>query len=635
MTRLRQLKTSFTSGEIAPELLGRGDLRAYDNGAATLQNVLIHPTGGVTRRPGFYFVDGVPSKARLIPFEFNTEQTYLMVLLDYQMMIFRDGVKRATITTPWSEAQITRLTWTQSADTLLICHRDVPPQTVSRTSDTAWHIDPWTYVTDDKTDKTYQPFYKYAPATMTLTPSGTEGAVTVTASGDIFKPQHVGTHMRIGGKEVRVSEYASPTVIVCETIETLASSDPTVDWSEQSFSDIRGWPTCCAFHQDRLVIGGSRDLPNRLWFSKSGDLFNFNLGEGLDDEAIEFAILSDQINAVHALFSGRHLQVFTSGAEWMVTGSPLTPTTVQLNRQTRIGSYLKRYIPPVNVDGATLFVGRTGQELREFLYADVEQAYQANDLALLSTHLYRDPIDQAFDPKRRILFTPLSDGRMAALTLYRTEKVSAWSVIETQGAFESVTVVGDEVYVLVRRENNARRIERLDENSLLDAALVGETYTPVKNWSGLEHINGYDVMIVADGIVQPNQTVKNNQITLKKPASHVQVGLAYTHKITPMPPNANSVNGAGRAARMINGVFRLHQTQDFKIDTGRGIKDIPLTALGHGTKFDQKEKAITRDVTLRSYGWHKDGTKSLWQIESQMPLSFTLLSVTMEIKVND
>ena len=56
MTRQRLSKTNFTSGEISAELLGRGDLTAYDNGAALLRNVFILPTGGVTRRPGLRFV---------------------------------------------------------------------------------------------------------------------------------------------------------------------------------------------------------------------------------------------------------------------------------------------------------------------------------------------------------------------------------------------------------------------------------------------------------------------------------------------------------------------------------------------------------------------------------------------------
>src|SRR5690606_3980011 len=142
---------------------------------------------------------------------------------------------------------------------------------------------------------------------------------------------------------------------------------------------------------------------------------------GLDDEAIEFSILSDQVNAIRGIFSGRHLQVFTSGAEWMVTGDPLSPTNVQIRRQTRVGSMTGRYIPPVNVDGATLFVARNGEQIQEFLYTDIEQAYQVSDLALVSRHIIPVPADQDFDQRRRMLFIVREDGRLATLTIFRSE----------------------------------------------------------------------------------------------------------------------------------------------------------------------------------------------------------------------
>ena len=50
MPAIKRTKTSFTAGELAPELLGRADLRAYENGARRLRNVVIQPTGGVSRR---------------------------------------------------------------------------------------------------------------------------------------------------------------------------------------------------------------------------------------------------------------------------------------------------------------------------------------------------------------------------------------------------------------------------------------------------------------------------------------------------------------------------------------------------------------------------------------------------------
>ncbi len=57
MSRIRNVKTTFTAGEVSSSLLGRGDLRAYDNGALSLTNVFIQPTGGVTRRAGLRFPD--------------------------------------------------------------------------------------------------------------------------------------------------------------------------------------------------------------------------------------------------------------------------------------------------------------------------------------------------------------------------------------------------------------------------------------------------------------------------------------------------------------------------------------------------------------------------------------------------
>src|SRR5690606_20281495 len=162
-------------------------------------------------------------------------------------------------------------------------------------------------------------------------------------------------------------------------------------------------------------------------------------------------------NAIRAVFSGRHLQVFTSGAEWMVTGDPLTPSSLQVKRQTRVGSPVDRSVPPRDVDGATLFVSRNGRELREFLYADVEQAEQA----------------------------------------------TAWTRQETDGAVLALAVVGEAVYALIDRQGDFG-IEVFDPAVLVDAALSGESAEPAAVWSGLGHLEGRTVKVVADGTVRPD-----------------------------------------------------------------------------------------------------------------------------------
>ncbi len=632
MGLLRQTKTNFNAGEIGRDLLGRGDLRAYENGARALRNIFIFPTGGLTRRAGLAYVDTAEGDGRLISFEFNTEQTYLLVLTHEEINIYAGGIKIATLPAPWTLAQIPQLTWTQSADTLLLVHPDVVPKRLIRTALGGFELQDWNYFTEGNV--VYQPHYKFADSAVTIKPSATTGTITLTTSANAFESGHAGTRMRIGGKEVLITSISSPTVATANVIETLSATAATIDWAEQAFSPVRGYPGAVAFHQDRLVIGGSRDLPNRLWFSKSGDLFNFDLGTGLDDESIEFAILSDQVNAIRGIFSGRHLQVFTSGAEWMVTGDPLTPASVQLNRQTRVGSRIDRYIPPVTVDGATIFVARNGQEMREFLYTDVEQAYQSTDLALVSRHVLGRPVDQDFDTLNRLLFVVREDGKFATLTIYRAETVAAWTLHETQGLVKSVSVVGDDVYVLVRRGDDYF-IELFDKNLNLDSALTGEVEMPATEWSGLDHLNGKTVSIVADGVVLNDQVVVDGAVTIADAASKVEIGLPYTHVIEPMPPSPLNNTGIVRKVRLLEVIFRLQDTRALRLDVGRGLQDISLREIGEDSILDEPAPLVNGDISVRALGWQKEPSDSLWRIEQSTPLPFTLLSVATEIYTND
>src|SRR5512132_2535607 len=180
----------------------------------------------------------------------------------------------------------------------------------------------------------------------------------------------------------------------------------------------------------------------------------------------------------------------------MVTGDPLTPSSIQLFRQTRVGSPVDRTVPPRDVDGATLFVPRAGPQLREFLFTDTEQAYQANDLAMLSHHLIARPVEMSYDESRRLLHVVMTDGTMATLTAYREEQVSGWTLQQTNGAIRSVATVGESTYALVERVGGVF-IEVLDETLQLDCALAGTSETPKQEWSGAGHLEGMVVKVVA------------------------------------------------------------------------------------------------------------------------------------------
>lgn len=631
MTKIRTIKTNFTAGILSPDVLGRGDLRSYENGALELRNLFISPTGGVRRRAGTYLtaVTNTPA-VRIIAFEFNTQQTYLLSLHNLSIDIYLNGALVSSVGTPWTTAQIPQLCWAQSADTLILTHPDHAPRTLTRTGVNTWVLNTLAFATVNGVSM--QPFFRYAPATITIAASATTGAsITLTASAAFFVTAHVNTLLRINNRQVRINTVnANGLTATATVIETLTGTAATNVWTEQAFSALRGWPTTVAFHQDRLVIGGSRDLPNRLWFSRSGDIYNFNLGTGLDDDAIEFTLLSDQVNAIRGLYSGRHLQVFTSGAEWMVTGAPLTPISLQVTRQTKVGSVSNRYIPPIGVDGATIFVARNQAELREFLYADVEQAYQSTNLSVLSEGILKDIVDIDFDATRRLVIVIMADGTFATLTSFRAEQVSAWTTHVTDGQVKSVAVVGDVTYLLVQRANGMT-IERFDDAEMLDCTLDGQSVTPKIFWSGLTHLNGQTVAIIADGVQRPNQVVSDGEVVLNTPASQVTVGLPYTHTITPLPPNQVGVEGGGQAIRLVALTMRLQNTQAVRLDIGQGLKSITLPNAGSLSP----PPLFSGDVKVRGYGWTKDMHKGTWRIVQSDPLAFEMLSLVTEYKIND
>jgi len=641
MPRLRTTKNNFTAGEIAPDLLGRPDLAAYGNGAAKLRNVLIRPTGGVTRRPGLRHVASLPGAdsgldadaVRLAAFSFNIEQTYLLLFSNSLLRVFRNDVAVASLATPWNAAQLPQLAWVQSADTLFLCHPDVPPQRLTRTSHSDWQLTAFAFKLDTASGVCQVPTFKFAPDAVTLTPSATSGSITLTASAPLFEAGHAGMRFRLKRKQVEITAVASPTSATALVKQALVDAAETPDWEEQAFSSLHGWPATVTLCQERLIFAGSRDLPNRIWMSKTSDITNFDLGTALDDEAIEFSLLSDQVDAIRAVVAGRHLQLFTAGAEWMVGGETLTPAKLRAERQTRTGSLLGRSIPPRVVEGATLFLARDGKSLRQFLYTDMEQAYSADDVALVAPHLFAGPRDMDYDPGRRLLLIVMQDGSIAAQTHYRAQQILAWTRLETDGAFLAVAVVAGRIYAAVQRGDNLA-LECFDDTCHSDACHLLESETPLSAVDGLEHLEGRTLRLCVDGLDCGMALVQDGAIVLPQPARRIAAGLPFAHVIEPLPADPGGDAGAQAAPiRLIRAVFRLQESGALVVDCGQGLRPQSFARFGAG--LGEAPALFSGDRELRGLGWLRGMARPLWRIEQDAPLPFTLLAVIADLKGAD
>ncbi|MBR0212212.1 MAG: hypothetical protein IJQ55_01270, partial [Alphaproteobacteria bacterium] len=196
---------------------------------------------------------------------------------------------------------------------------------------------------------------------------------------------------------------------------------------------------------------------------------------GLDDEAIYTVLLSSQHNQICNLVSCDALQILTSTGEWAISNTPLTPSNVNIKKHTSIGSIVNRYLPPQQIEGSTVFVAQSGKDIRELDLDALNNKYNATDLCVYSKHLLNQPVSIAYNLAQHKLFMVMQDGSMAVFHNYANTDIAAWGQYKTDGQFKYITVVGDETYVIVKRQNT-QYLEKFDNTKLNDADSYGFAY---------------------------------------------------------------------------------------------------------------------------------------------------------------
>ena len=252
---------------------------------------------------------------------------------------------------------------------------------------------------------------------------------------------------------------------------TVSTHNPSTNWSEQSFSAKRGYPAAVTFHENRLVFGGTLAEPDSLWFSKSSSFFNFDIGEGLDNESINLTAATGDVNSIRYLVSDRDLQVFTASAELYVPtylNQAITPTNAQIRKQTPFGC---NYVQPTPLDGATVFVQSGSKVVREYLYTDAEDAYTSTAVSTIASHLITDfkdvsVINGAFKKAESYCVFVSTNGDCSVFGSNRAERRAGWTRFSTQGFFESVVSIGDRLFAAVWFDDNIKICQFLNDHQL-------------------------------------------------------------------------------------------------------------------------------------------------------------------------
>jgi hypothetical protein len=596
MSRIFNFRTNFLSGELSPRMSSRTDTAAYENGAKQIRNFRQLVQGGISRRPGTKHIAKLAhtNAVQTASFIFDVDQAYFFIFSNGRAdIIRRDGTVCTALTgCPWTTSQIGELNTTQSGDTMIVVHPDMPMQLIKRTAATTFSRSAFTFEVDSAGFPTRQPYHKFEAANATLTFSGTTGStIDCTSNTGFFNANHVGVTFRVNYgtgtnvsyKEFRVTSITSAFVARVTALETLGGTTATNDWEEAVFSAARGFARVCLFADQRLHLFGSRDLPNFHFASKVSQFFNFDVGEAEAADAINEQISEDQVLRITGAASLNHLAIFTESMEVFIPKSDevsITPAEITYKKQTRYGS---GNTPPKEFDGAVLFLTRNKATVREFLFDDIQQAFRADALNYLSEHLLVSPV--YFDVSlgevgqaEQYGYFINSDGTLAVFISERQNKVAGWSLWSTQGSFKAISNIADKMFLVTERNlgsGNELFIETLDLTLDMDSVVSLTNGSPISTWSGLSHFANQTVHVTSSrSLFLGTFTVDgsgNLDLGATNAVDNIQVGLNFTPTVETLPAivNLGPRVTVGDPVRLVRCIVDILESFNILVDGSR------------------------------------------------------------------
>jgi len=573
------------------------------------------------------------------------------------------------IPSPYAEADLPDLRYVQSADVMTICHPNYAPRELRRLSATKWVLSTITFgsTLSAPTISSVTPTLGSSPSlAQTYSYVATRvsddqldesvASAAVTASNQLFDTGAVNTinfatsarrnvYRESGGLYGFIGQTTG-TSLVDDNIAPDVSRTPPIN--QNPFASAGNYPSAVCYYEQRRVFAGTNNLPQTFWMTKTGTESNFNYSIPVrDDDAINIKMASREANTIrHAVVVG-DLLMMTDHAEWRISsaGDVLTPTTVTVRPQSYIGA---SNVQPVTVNNTAIYAANRGGHVRAVGFDFDVQSYVSVDLSLRAAHMFDfktiKDMDYAKGPIP-IVWAVSSDGRLLGLTYVPEQQVYAWHSHDTDGLIESIAVVGegndDILYAVIKRKINnvdVRYVERLASRYFAElkdffGVDCGLTYSgaAATTISGLSHLEGKEVYILADGAVMAPKTVTGGQITLEKAASLVHVGLPIVSDLQTLPMAMEGVDGFGQGrVKNVNQVF-LRVYRSSGIFVGPSVDDLTeakiRTTETYGTPPNLKTEEIDIMVTPT---WQRDGQIVIRQTD---PVPLTIVSATIEVQM--
>jgi len=532
------------------------------------------------------------------------------------------------IASPYSEADIFRLKYTQSADVMTITHPSYPVHDLSRLAEDNWDISeknlgssavpPASITVVRVGDPSGADNKEYRYVVTTVDENGDESiASPIGSDGGGFNSLSITYGNKITWAAVPGAEFyrvykenflnsgifgllGEANDLEFQDYNFLGQLDIAPPNQNIIFDSADNYPSCTEYHDQRLMFGRTNNEVQNVWGSKTGNFENFDFSRpAQDDDSLEFTLAAKKVNEIRHLISLENLLVFTSGSIWKVSGpfnGILTPTSIDARRQGTRGC---SELDPIVVGDTVLFVQEKGARVRDLNYVFDSDSYTGNDLSVFSEHLLKgySIVDWCFSEEPySVLWLVRSDGALLSLSYLREQQVYGWCRHDTQGEFESVASIseGDEdaVYAVIKRNvggEDVRYVERLHErgfDDIKDAFCVdgGVTYSGASTDTiyGLGHLEGESVVALGDGNVYTDLLVSGGRVVLPEPVEIAHVGLSFVADAQTLPLNFSQSQIQSKKKTINRVVLRVLNTRGLKV----------------GSRPDKLYETKERDVTM-------------------------------------
>lgn len=454
---------------------------------------------------------------------------------------------------------------------------------------------------------------------------------------------------------VEITAVTSGTVATAKVVDdengnarlpssVVGSSNATKRWSEGAFSAERGFPRAVAFYEERLFFAGTTHKPQTIFGSKTADFENMTPGTN-DDDAINVTISSDQVNVIKHMIQGRFLQLLTTSSEFTMSGGtgtqPITPTNVNVLRETTFGSSDVR---PIRAGSSTILIQKGQEKVKEITFNLDVDGLTGRDLTVLAEHLGRGGLTDMIwqQEPELILWFVHTDGRLIGLSYDPANNTVGWHKHTLGGTatVESITAIPsgaeDQVYLSVKRTidgSTVRHIVYMKEiqfDTIEDAFFVdsGLTYdgSSTSTITGLNHLEGETVQVLADGSAHADKTVSGGSITLDRAAEKVHVGYHYDSTVETLRIEAGADDGIsqGKIKRIHGVTVRFLETVG--ADVGPDTNNLDTIQFRDSSMaMDEAVPLFTGDKEIAFPSGYDSDSRVV--VQQTQPLPMTVLAV--------